>query len=512
MTSLAESLRPTTVRRSLFCTVFLLLSYWVHFWPTFHAANESIRLYFVQAVVDYGSASVDEPRQRYGMTNVDKAHYQGHDYMDKAPGLSLLVIPVYWIATRIFGMSTEFSDLPNLSYLLLLFGVVIPGTLGAYAVYRVIQSRAGPSKPVEEAALFGAIIVGLASPYALYCTLFFGHGPAAALGAMSIAMLNRQRYLAGMLAGAMVLVDTPAAVLAFGLGIWVLIRTRSLRAMIEFGIGGIPPIAIQLAYNTWLFDSPFTFAYAHKASGDLATIHAQGLFGFSIPTIERLYGLSFGSERGLFFHAPVLLLAFFGGPRAKPFLVLSLVYFLWIAAFVDWQAGASYAPRHLTPVVPLLAIAAALSLLQQPKLRVIAPALLVYSALVTFSMISTFPYAMIPFDAPILEQALPMLGSGAISPNILGLTSYMALLPPIGLAVLLCGLLSVRRSLLAGFVGLACFLMLAAAPVPLTTAAKIDSLTRATAFNGYAPVAKNICHSHNGYRWIERAWACVPKR
>ena len=76
----------------------------------------------------------------------------------------------------------------------------------------------------------------------------------------------------------MVLIDTPTAILATAIGIWVLVETRSLRAMVEFGIGGIPPVAMQLAYNTWIFDSPFTFAYAHKASGDLATIHEQGLF------------------------------------------------------------------------------------------------------------------------------------------------------------------------------------------------------------------------------------------
>ena len=81
-------LQQVTPKHITMLCIAALLAYWVHFWPTFHAANESIRLYFVQAVVDHGTASVDTPRQRYGMSNVDKAHYQGHDYMDKAPGLS----------------------------------------------------------------------------------------------------------------------------------------------------------------------------------------------------------------------------------------------------------------------------------------------------------------------------------------------------------------------------------------------------------------------------------------
>ena len=507
-----ERLHGVTTRHLVFAGLFVCLSYWVHFWPTFHAANESIRLYFVQAVVDYGTASVDEPRARYGMSNVDKAHYRGRDYMDKAPGLSLLSIPVYWVATRLLGMSTEFPELPRLSYLLLLFGVVLPGVFGAYGVYHVIRARAGPDERAESMALIGALIVGLATPYGLYCTLFFGHGPAAAFGAMSLATIDRSRVIAGALAGMMVLIDTPTAILALALGIYVLVHTRSFRAMIEFGVGGLPPIAVQLLYNTWLFGHPFTFAYAHKASGDLATIHAQGLFGFSWPTWERLFGLSFGPERGLFFHAPVLLLAFFGGKRARPFLAISGVYFLWIAAFVDWQAGASYAPRHLTPIIPILTIPATLAWMENQRVRRIAPALAVYSGLMTFAMTATFPYAMIPFRFPVLEQALPMLATGSIAPNLFGLTGYSAAIPPLLIGGCMCIIFGDRSGTISGVAGLAAFLLLISAPVPAPSPMTVDSLSRATAFNGYPETAKNLCTHHQGYRWVERAWACIPQK
>jgi len=395
---------------------------------------------------------------------------------------------------------------------LLLFGVVIPGVMGAFAAYTVIRSRAGPDDIGESAAVFGALILGIASPYALYCTLFFGHGPAAACCAMSLALVNKHRPAAGALAGTMVLIDTPTAILAVAIGIWVLLRTKSIRAMVEFGLGGIPPVAVQLAYNTWIFDSPFTFAYAHKASGDLATIHAQGLFGFSIPTATRLFGLSFGTERGLFFHAPVLLLAFFGGKRAQPFLLMSLAYFLWIAAFVDWQAGASYAPRHLTPIIPCLSIAAGIAVIDRPYLRIVASLLLAYSACVTFSMIATFPYAMIPFDTPMLEQALPMLATGSIAPNLFGLTGFPALIPPLIVVVVLACIVGNRRHVIAALLGFACFAALVAIPVESRERQKIDSLSRATAFNGYPETAKNLCTHHDGYKWIDRAWACVPSQ
>src|SRR5688572_3424829 len=57
--------------------------------------NENVRLQMTAAIVDDGTYRIDDVRRRWGWTN-DAAVYEGHYYSVKAPGTSLLGVPVYW--------------------------------------------------------------------------------------------------------------------------------------------------------------------------------------------------------------------------------------------------------------------------------------------------------------------------------------------------------------------------------------------------------------------------------
>ncbi|MFT7622759.1 MAG: hypothetical protein ACI9WU_001934 [Myxococcota bacterium] len=428
--------RRGEVRRALsFGAILLCYAWFVHFWPTFHAANESIRFYFVSAVVDHGTVQVDQVMERYKVGNVDRAEFGGHAYMDKAPGLSFAVMPVYWALTSA-GMSTDRSEVWRLWYWLLLIGVSLPCVFGIWCTWDVVRDWTGD----ERAAATAAIVLGMATPYAVYATLFFGHGPAAALAVMSFwALRRRWLVLAGLLAGGMVLVDTATAFMAVILGVYAGLRHRSLDDMIRFGMGGIPGVAGQLAYNTWCFGEPLTFAYSYKASADLAAIHEQGVYGFIIPGWEPLWGLTFGGHRGLLYHAPVLLLAAAaikkGGSRDGWLLAAaSGLYFLWIACFVDWPAGAAYAPRHLVPITPFLAIGVGLAVARYPRLVWAAAPLALASAVVAWSAIATFPYAPLALDVPFTQQAWAMVSEGELAGTLWGLPAWGVLVPA-GVAV-----------------------------------------------------------------------------
>lgn len=489
--------------------VFLFLAWWVHFWPTFHAANEAIRLYFVQAVVDHGTPVIDEPMKRYRQKNSDRAEFEGESYMDKAPGLSYLAMPVYWVATRVLDMSTEFPDLPKLMHLLLLFGVVIPAVFGAWCVRRLVLAETHN----DTAAWFAAIGTAIATPYALYGTLFFGHTPAAACAIASVWASRRNVYVAGAFAGGMVFIDTATCVLATAIGIWVGVRNRSFRNVLEFGVGGLPFIAAQLAYNTWLFGEPHHFAYSYKASADLKAIHDKGLFGFDIPRWDALWGLTFGGMRGLFFHSPVLLLALLGGRKAVGLLLICAAHFLWIACFVDWPAGASYGPRHLVPIVPLLMVCAGQAVARILGLRWVSAPLLVFSAALTLAVIATFPYAPGAFDIPLVQQGLPMFVERHFSPNVMGLEGVAALVFPllalVALAALLVG--KQRRVWALGLGGVLLF-GLTLLYQPRLTDKQLRSRAFAEALMGHPETGKTLCEDRDGMRWAERAWQCVPKR
>lgn len=506
------------------CAVFALYAWFVHFWPTFHAANESIRLYFVQAVVDHGSASVDPVMEEYRNGNCDRAEYQGRSYLDKAPGLSFAVMPAYWALTRVFGMSTDFPDLPRLSHLLLLFGVAFPAVIGVWLVRRIVLDWTGD----ERAAWTAALVLGLATPYALYATLFFGHTPAAVLGIASFYLLLRERPgLAGAMAGGMVLVDTATAMLALVLGMYAGLRRRRPEDLLWFGLGGIPFVGVQLAYNTVLFDDPLSFAYRYKASSDLAAIHEQGVFGFSIPSWDAVLGLTAGAYRGLFFHAPVLLAGLVGlapdkGAEApverrrdrRALAAVLLVYFLWIAAFVDWPAGASYAPRHLVVLTPFLAVGVGLAVARPAVwrwLRWVLPGLALASFAVTWAMIATFPYAPGSLDAPVAQLAFPMLFEGHLAPS-LGdrwgvLPGAWSLLAVAALtAAILVALRVPLRLLGVGLAGLA--LVWAIASVrPEETRKSLGSRAFVECLMDHPETGRGICEEHGG-RWVDRACAC----
>src|SRR5690242_7429368 len=59
-----------------------------------HNANELPRIYLVQSIVERGALDIDDGVRRYGMV-VDVSEHRGHFYSNKAPGLSLLGVPVY---------------------------------------------------------------------------------------------------------------------------------------------------------------------------------------------------------------------------------------------------------------------------------------------------------------------------------------------------------------------------------------------------------------------------------
>ena len=81
-------------------TVLLAWTWYGHFWPQLQTANESIRLYFVQAIIETGRPELDSVCVKHGIVPVDRSEFGGHTYMDKAPGLSLLALPIYPELTR----------------------------------------------------------------------------------------------------------------------------------------------------------------------------------------------------------------------------------------------------------------------------------------------------------------------------------------------------------------------------------------------------------------------------
>ncbi len=475
----------------------LCVAWPIHFLPHLHTANEAIRLYFVQALVDTGAFDLSPICALHGSIPVDRAEHAGRILMDKAPGLSLLLVPLYALLEVIWP-AVRRQDFWFFGYLSCLLAVLLPLCAGMWQLGRWLRS-AGVG---ERALSLTLLLLMLASPLFIYGGLLFGHGLAAGLiaaayfglGPASSAAPSLQRRLAcGLCAGYAGVVDTPVFLLAGMVGLGVLGRWpgslfERLRLALPFWAGIGAGAGLQLSYNAAVFGSPLLFAYGFKADAELAEIHAKGLLGFSLPNPEALLGLTFGGARGLFYHSPWLLMGLVGlllrawprlaaapplettavadaeTPRAavrspladdalrleaRGLLLIMGGYFLFIASFVDWRAGDAAGPRHLLPLIPLLGAGVPFVLpparfgrtpLQRTLLTAIASVACLAGVLMHLPTAAGFPYHIDRLEHPVFELAWPVvtvLASYAPSlGSVLGLPGAVAFAAQAGLVAL----------------------------------------------------------------------------
>jgi hypothetical protein len=126
---------------------------------------------------------------------------------------------------------------------------------------------------------------------------------------------------------------------------------------------------LLLGYNQLAFGSPWDLGYRHHVVPDFARVHnVQNPFGLRAPDWTRLGPLLFGSYRGLFFYAPVLLatvpgwLVLLMSRRAGAAIVSMLVVatvLLVNLSYPEWTGGWSTGPRLLVPLIPFAMIGVA---------------------------------------------------------------------------------------------------------------------------------------------------------
>jgi hypothetical protein len=106
-----------------------------------------------------------------------------------------------------------------------------------------------------------------------------------------------------------------------------------------------------LAFYNWLrFQSPLNFGYGSE--------------GFTSSLLVGLVGVLLSPGRSIFFYSPILILAITGGrfiykkDRIKFVLLLVTLagYILMVAIWHNWDGGASWGSRLLTPILPILGV------------------------------------------------------------------------------------------------------------------------------------------------------------
>jgi hypothetical protein len=279
------------------------------------------------------------------------------------------------------------------------------------ALFEMLRRRLSTS-----AALAGSAATVLATPLFPYATSFYGHTMAAAFVTAGLALLDtggaveaqplgaganplpaRSRALAAgaclaTSVGCEYLSAVPVAVVLL-LFAWGAIsgsaepRVRAWQRcgselVLPVAVGAVVPVLFIAGYHWACFGAPWRTGYSFVVDPKFVAGHATGLLGIRLPTLEALWGLSFGRLRGLFYISPFALALTVGlcaRARTRDLTALAaacafLALLLVNGSYYMWWGGAAAAPRHLVPVLGLLALGVPW-LWRHPWLRLVSVAL-----------------------------------------------------------------------------------------------------------------------------------------
>ncbi len=451
----------------------LLLICYAYVLPRWADWNQNSRLNLVLAIVDDGTVSID----RYVANTGDYALIDGRAYTDKPPGISLLALPIYMALSPLLDLPPVRAQLEQIGggaafgatlnetgtglrsdkirfalvqYVLTLVVVATVAALLGVLLYLALL-RLGLS-PL--AAALGALAYGLGTSAAPYAGNFYAHQLVAALlfGAFLLAWPRPDEpdgpalargLLSGLLLGWAVISEYPVVLPAAIIGLYALIR-RGWRWLLPLSIGGALPLALLITYDMVAFGTPLPIGYAHSALWQ--DQHTTGFMSITTPQLTALWGLTFGSFRGLFVRAPWLLLALpayivwwrQATYRAEWWVLLlaplSLILFYGSSAM--WWGGFGAGPRYIVPIIPFLALPAAwfaARLWARPLAR---PAIIaIVGASIILVWLEALAAQQFPTDATRATWSgyvLPAWADGDIARNLgmaLGLSGPLSLLP-----------------------------------------------------------------------------------
>lgn len=409
-------------RRAVPLLLFLLVwlsTGWFGSWEL--NPNNSTRLFAAISLAEQGDATIDE----FAPLTIDKAQFDGHVYLDKAPGMTLLATPVVAAAYAATGqgarvLTKEIGNLAFARYLRLrlrLAAWLVTGLITALATV-ALWSFARALTGDEDAALFAALAYAIATPVWGWSTTLFGHAPVAGLWMIAIWAIwrgtqarasRRLALVAGAALGWAVAIEYQAVLGGAVIALWALARLwrrpGAVAAAASAIAGGATALAALIGYNLLAFGVMFRLGYSGVVGFEGMQ---QGFFGLTYPKPLVLIALLFGVRRGLIWVAPVLLRSGFGlatlwrreRALAAMLIVLALTVLFVNSAYVYWDGGYSTGPRHSVPAITPLVIALAVmwTTLRTRTGKAAALALLALSAAVNLVITATDMFA--PDDAP----------------------------------------------------------------------------------------------------------------
>lgn len=358
--------------------------------------NQNATFDLTRALVERHALSIDP----YASNTADVSFHAGHVYSNKAPGLAFAAAIPYALLHAIHGAPRNAIELNLYLYFCTVIVCGVSGALIGVLMFAAAIDRGASRRK----ATWLALLTGFGTPLFAYSTMLFAHVPSALLVLLTYESQRRGRPLAaGLAAGAATFINY----LCLPLALIFIPRRGALRY-----IAGGAPFAIALAaYQLLAFGSPLRTSIATMNPAFIERGAALGIF--HLPRLDALWGITFSPYRGLFYLAPILLVALAGIRDCRIGIAFGVLLML-NASFNGWHGGYAIGPRYLIAVVPLLA----LGLLNIPRrawiaVLVAAPISLLFNVAVTV----VDPQPPDNLHDPIGHYAIPSLITGHAVPD-----------------------------------------------------------------------------------------------
>ncbi len=460
------------MRRYVLGFVFVVLYlYAFPYFSSLRSANEMPRILLAEEIVDHRTFRIDARLSELGSQFDVATTPEGHHYSNKAPGMSLLAVPAYVILKALTGGAPSAAQV---TWAFRFSTSTLPALL-FLPFFAAFLGRFAKRPRGRDAALLAYSLGSMAFPYAL---LFMSHQTSAVCiaGAFIIAVhlavhlpvhlpvhlrdgaTPKLGLAVGALCGLGVLVDYQAALAVLILGLY-LVR-RAPRALPYVVAGGVPFLAVLLAYHAACFGSPFKTGYSFAVD----PAHKQGWLGVIGPNWPALKQVLVTPDNGLLVLSPWVILSIVGvllsvrdrEIRAEALVcaTVALAYILFVGSLAPefGRAGWSIGPRYASVAMPFLACLAAITLSsvdEHPRLRTLCHALVLVGVIVHVVAGMTYPHWPTTFRNPLYEVSFRALSENLAPHSFgtwIGLRGWVSLLPAFGLvATLIVALLGRRR-------------------------------------------------------------------